>query len=444
LKAGKLCKLLKGCSAVEELKDLFISKNQEREYLRIPFEVGEGVESVEVECFYLSARSRSVGSDKYFYDLSAIDLAIAGPNGDFIGSAGSNRKKIRISPLGSSPGFDSRHISSGTWEIIVGAYQIPDAGARISYKITLNGKSRRLFKGDTHIHTIASDGLKSTEEIIFEAKGLGLDFIILTDHNNYAQNLTKPQDIGITIISGTEWTHYKGHAGFLGAAKPFSSLYCVQDLSGARKIFEEARRSGAFTVLNHPFCHLVPWEWGFDVPFDGLEIWNGVMSERNMKAIHWWHSRLAAGYRIPATGGSDYHRTELLGGLATPTMCLYAPSREPCDLLASLRKGSGFISYIPNGPSTDALSRERSASFGDEAGKGEEIDFTFTNISGSDEIRFITDSGSENIICEEGASVLVRTRSFGAAKFVRLEVWRSYAIGLPPMLALASNPIYLR
>jgi hypothetical protein len=420
----------------------FASKEQEQKYLRIPFEVDALVERIEVECSYPASRKFSSDGFICVGDKAVIDLAVAAPGGDLVGAAGSDRKSIWISPLGSSAGFDSRPIANGTWEVVAGLYHVPDDGVALDYTITVSHKERRLFKGDTHVHTNASDGEKDIFGVISEARAQGLDFIILTDHNNYAQNssITKADDL--TILPGTEWTHYKGHAGFLGIERPFCSLYCAEDFAEAKAIMEEARSRGAFVALNHPFCPLVPWEWGFDIPFDGVEVWNGVMAERNMKAIYFWNEMLLKGMRVPACGGSDYHKSSLFSSLGTPSMCLYAMSREPADLMDALKRGSGFISYIPNGPGMDIAGSNSKASFGEVALLGEEVQISFFGLTEGDEIRLITDVSIQKIPCPKNSVSLEMSMGFGEAKFMRAEIHRSYAPGLPPMIALVSNPIY--
>jgi hypothetical protein len=416
------------------------SKDQEKRYILLPFEVGEPVERIDIECSYDGFSSSTSGPFTLEKDRAVIDLAVSDPKGNLVGAAGSDRKKIWISPLGSAPGFQEEPIAQGTWNIIAGLYHIPDGGVKVSYAVTLAKKKRRLFKGDTHVHTTASDGVKSVPAIISEAREQGLDYVILTDHNNFHPNLGVPAS-DITVIPGTEWTHYKGHAGFLGAKRPFTGLYCSNNPLEAKAIFEEAKSNGAYVVLNHPFCHLVPWEWGFDFPFDGVEVWNGAMSERNIKAVAWWHSKLSQGFRIPVCGGSDYHRSSLFSALGTPSMCLYAMSRAPEDLMLALRKGAGYISFEPTGPGVDAIS-ESGASFGDEAKAGEEVAFSFTGLKGADVVRLITDIESLQFVCPQGATAFETANAFPGARFVRAEVHRVYAPGLPPMGALISNPIY--
>lgn len=49
--------------------------------------------------------------------------------------------------------------------------------------------SRKVLKGDLHMHTTYSDGLESVEHRIATARRMGMDFVAITDHNGYAGSL---------------------------------------------------------------------------------------------------------------------------------------------------------------------------------------------------------------------------------------------------------------
>ena len=423
---------------------LKIEKSREKQYIPIPFELPAGIERIDVRYRYPRSELAERGGFIIRSNPCVIDLALEAPGSAFVGASGSDRDHVWVSPLGSSAGFARREIVPGVWRIIAGAYHVPEGGVVVEYEITLTKKERRLFRGDTHLHTSASDGAADMEGTLALARQQKLDYFFVTDHNNFpADNAICPVD-DITILPGTEWTHYNGHAGLLGVNRAFDAPYYTADLDETESLFLQAKRNGAMVVLNHPFCPLVPWLWGFDLPYDGIEVWNGVMSERNERAIRYWHARLAAGEKITATGGSDYHRAGLLGGVAMPCMCLYAPSRSAEDLISALRHGSGYLSYLPDGPGADArcANSESVFSFGDTAPADAQTEISFFALQGADELKLITDLGEESVRCPEGTVSIKLTRYFPGARFARFEVYRSYAPGLPPMRAMLTNPIY--
>lgn len=424
---------------------LTLKKTDERRYITIPFDVPDGIERLDVAYDYPRFSQAEQDGFRLQGNFCTIDLALLGPDGELIGASGSDRSHVWVSPLGSAEGFAQADVAPGQWAILAGAYQVPEGGVAVEYTVTMMKKHRRLFRGDTHVHTTASDGSADVPGLLGLAQELGLDFLCLTDHNNTAQNRYVGGAQDITILPGCEWTHYNGHAGLLGVEKPFAGTYVTNDKAETAAFLRTAQARGAMTIINHPFCSLVPWTWGFDVPFDAMEVWNGVMSERNERAVGWWHAQLVQGKEVPVTGGSDYHRPSLLGSLAMPCQFVYAPSRAPGDIMDALRGGRGFIAYLPGGPTVDmtcALPDGSIATMGDSVPMGRPIDIALDGLAGGDEIRLLTATDVERITCPEGAASLRLTRKFSVTPFARVEVYRSYAMGLPPMKALLSSPIY--
>jgi hypothetical protein len=420
---------------------LHIDKSGERSYHRLSFAVPENAERIDVRMRYPRYTKCFAGGFVCEENTCVIDLALETPTGQLAGAAGSNRAHVFVSPLGSSDGFAEMELSAGDWCIVAGAYRVPEHGVDVDFEIDVTLKHRRLLRGDTHAHTSASDGVFPMDALAGMARGEGLDFLFITDHNNVSS--PRPYE-GVSVLPGVEWTHYQGHANFLGSATPFPGRYDTRSLSETIALMQSAQEGGALVVLNHPFCPLVPWLWGYDVPFDALEVWNGAMSERNERAVAYWHGELCKGRRIPALGGSDYHAPGLLGSLATPTMCLYALSRSCADVMDALRRGDGFITYLPNGPAVDVdcETTDGRVSFGGVAPVGADVTFMLNHLAGGDEIRLITDQETERIVCPPDTISYSVTRRYFAAKFVRVELSRVYAPGLPPMKALLSNPVY--
>lgn len=70
------------------------------------------------------------------------------------------------------------------------------------------------MRADMHIHTTASDGLLSPEEVVKIACGYGLQIIAVTDHDttfNTAKVNTLCKNAGITSVNGIEISAYDGN-----------------------------------------------------------------------------------------------------------------------------------------------------------------------------------------------------------------------------------------
>ena len=89
------------------------------------------------------------------------------------------------------------------------------------------------------------------------------------------------------------------------------------------------------------------------------------------QAIGLWHSLLAAGKKIPISGGSDYHRDSLFLFPGGPTTCVFAMSASPADILFALRQGHAYITFAPNGPALEMTAGDAMLGDSVQFGKGE-------------------------------------------------------------------------
>lgn len=404
-----------------------VSKEEEGLYLKVPFSVPDQVESMEVS---------------YQYDRSGtiIDFGLLDENGGLLGWSGSDRSRITISDHRSSAGFASVPVKKGQWSILLGAYRVKEPGVTVTYQIQCRFKSLRLLKGDTHLHSTGSDGNMPPGELALAAEREGLDFLFVTDHNNYAHNYQLCSTAHVTMIPGVEWTHYKGHMGMLGRKRPFRS-FLSNTLEETRKIAEEARENGAFTVLNHPFCPDCGWKWGMDqVEADGVEVWNGgLMPEANGACLRWWDEALKQGKRIPITGGSDFHKYEPGRMPASPCTCVYAMSDSPEDILEGLKRGHSFLTISSKGPMMETEAEGKL--LGDEIPEDREIKFTFWNLKKGDILYLVSEKGREKIPCEKERLSFVRIP--GRAGYLRAEIKRGLLDGRLLVPVLLSNPYYI-
>lgn len=321
------------------IERIFTPADKEK-YFFIPVDVPENCEKMKIT--YAIDKTKDI----------CVDIALVYPDGTQNGASGGRTKEIEISARYSTPGYEPSEPYAGTWQIIAGVYR-PGDGIKVTYTVEFIFKEKRWLKGDTHAHTAHSDGNLMPEALLAAAHKKGLDYLIITDHNNNRAGNFNLCDSAVTVIKGMELTEYGGHCNMWGIEKPFDEPFCANNFEDFVRLAEKARANGALVSVNHPFCKMCGWHWPLDVfQFDAAEVWNGPMRIDNVNAIKWWHGELLKGRRLPAVGGSDYHRSYFVfvSLLAFPTTVVYADSSSPADILKALVSGNSVITMKRNGP----------------------------------------------------------------------------------------------
>ena len=433
-------------TATKELQ-LFIEPSRAGTYFTLPFDMPAETESLQLTCLYqrfaTSQADAGHGTFTGREEINVIDLGLIAPDGSQAGASGSNKTEIFLSETRATPGYRPRPLAPGAWQILVGAYRIAPAGVNVTYELTFNPKSLRLFKGDLHAHTLASDGVHTVGELAAKALRGKLDFLAITDHNQFVTRDALPQLPDLTLIPGVEWTHYRGHANFLGSEQPYDEPFFANTDEEVLARFTSAHERGAVITINHPFeeCCAFKFDWNL-LPFNCLEVWNGPMRESNLKAVGLWQSLLAAGKNVPISGGSDYHYDTPFIFLGGPTTCVYAQSSAPGDILAALKQGNAFISYAPNGPTLDLRAGEAIMGETVDWSQERELHITAEGLQHGDVVRVVTAAGSTPVFEAPADGRLETTYRMQAPGFARIEILRSFLPGLPLLPALLSNPIY--
>ena len=376
-------------------------------------------------------------------EINIIDLGLIAPDGAQVGVSGSDKSEIFLSETTATPGYHPWPLVPGEWRILVGAYQIALEGVTVTYELKFTPKRMRLFKGDLHTHTIASDGVLTLDQLAQHALRHGLDYLAVTDHNQMVAANELPRLPGLTLIPGLEWTHYQGHANFLGLDRPYDEPFYTNSLEETQARFSTARARGALITINHPFDSCCVFRFDLNaLPFDCIEIWNGPMRESNLKAVSLWHSLLLKGRKIPACGGSDYHRDQPFQFLGGPTTCVYAASSSPSDILSALKNGHAYITFAPEGPTLEMTAGE--AILGDSVSFEcvQELQISAGNLQAGDILQVVTARGSTDLLQAASDGDVQVGYKMATAGFVRLEILRNFLPGLPPLPALISNPIY--
>jgi hypothetical protein len=125
----------------------------------------------------------------------------------------------------------------------------------------------RQLRGAYHVHSTASDGSGTLEEIAQAAASAGLDFVVLTDHNPTAQPPPERRH-GVWLIHGAELSTPAGHLVALGLSEAVADAHRAQAL-------REVHRQGGFAALAHPIQWKGPWtDWERAEEADGFELYS--------------------------------------------------------------------------------------------------------------------------------------------------------------------------
>ncbi len=128
-----------------------------------------------------------------------------------------------------------------------------------------------VVRGAYHVHSRASDGTGTLEDIAAAAGRAGLRFVVLTDHGDAYRRALAPRYVGgVLCLEAVEISTLGGHYAALGMSPP------PYPLAGeARDVVEDVARLGGFGVAAHPDSAKPELRWNeWDAPIDALEWFN--------------------------------------------------------------------------------------------------------------------------------------------------------------------------
>ncbi|MGE0455238.1 MAG: CehA/McbA family metallohydrolase [Vicinamibacteria bacterium] len=278
---------------------------------------------------------------------------------------GAGRYELRVQADASSPAL--LHAPSGEAPAASPAASAaassagPDVVSSPAPKATGRGP-RRWLRGELHLHSDHSDGRWDAALMARHARGRGLDFLFLTDHNTTtgveALREAIARELGgeVPVHPGIELTTYNGHALALGLDGwvDWRTGHRGRSMSDVAR---DVRAAGAYLVIAHPdappddVCTGCRWTHAdFEPPLaDAVEVWGGLWDgpeERNPGCVALWHRWLDLGLRMTATGATDAHRPEDWQG-AVPLTWVEAEDASLPSILAALRAGRSFVSSGP-------------------------------------------------------------------------------------------------
>ena len=186
---------------------------------------------------------------------------------------------------------------------------------------------------DFHIHSNASDGKLSSNEIIEQAREKGLKYFSICDHNTLNGYKTINPDDYPELITGIEFDcwyrgiflHLLGYGidvnseylkPFLANKKEETSADIVRIFStrNLEKLIEAIHNSGGIAILAHPACcwTICPKHFSKilkDIGLDGMEVYYTYQRHRSIIKFHKTKTieKIAEELDLIKTGGSDTH-----------------------------------------------------------------------------------------------------------------------------------------
>ena len=208
--------------------------------------------------------------------------------------------------------------------------------------------SGQWFKGNTHIHSTASDGGKSFSEIAKMYAGAGYDFLFRTDHWVSSDVESDTDDYPLLWLDGVELdgTDDRGsnyHVVCLGKCNGMT-----RDMGFAAGM-EAARAQGALLILAHPQWMGNSQEDALLWKFDGVEVYNHVCRWLNGKGggAAYWNWMLQSNPGALAFSVDDAHIKDAHPGWDGGWITVNAPELTRQTVMSAIRSGNFYSSCGP-------------------------------------------------------------------------------------------------
>ena len=233
------------------------------------------------------------------------------------------------------------------------------------------------YIGVSHIHTTASDGSGSFEEVVKSAKKAGLDFITITDHDTLKLKNREGYYGNTLVLVGEEISPDKSHYLALNIKKEID----FNKFKNPQEYIDEVNRQGGIGFVTHPFHKKKnlpfipphPWEdFYLYNGFQGIEIWSlmfdwiekvnffnlpfhilfpmKVLHGPSKKILNIW-DKLSQKRKIAGISGIDAHGSKILPfpifsytfAFKTLRTHIWCKTLNEEEVYKSLREGHSFM-----------------------------------------------------------------------------------------------------
>ena len=219
----------------------------------------------------------------------------------------------------------------------------------ISNKPFRYNTSHSWFKGNTHIHSIASDGGMPVREIADLYTTAQYDFIFFTDHwvsSDIAKEIKNPPLLLLDGIEldGVDHTGAYFHVVCLGKTSGISK---EDDLESA---MQKAQKQDVIMIMAHPRWTGNSFEDANRYDFDGVEIYNHVCHWMSGKSdgLAYWDAMLKKNPETLGFSVDDAHLRPEHPGWNGGWIVVNAPELSRESILSAIRRGNYYSSCGPD------------------------------------------------------------------------------------------------
>jgi hypothetical protein len=212
------------------------------------------------------------------------------------------------------------------------------------------------YRGNTHLHSVKSDGSKNFDELAVLYKEKGYDFLFRTDHWVCSDVEADKADYPLLWLDGIELdgTDSSGGTYHVVCLGKIENLSKNMDFSRA---LEFARAQGGLLILAHPRWMGNSEEEALRYNFDGVEVYNHTCRELNGKgeAGTFWDLMRKVSPHVLGFSVDDAHFKPGHPGYAGGWIMVNADSLERQAIMDSIRTGNFYSSRGPAIHSLKAL-----------------------------------------------------------------------------------------
>ncbi len=186
-------------------------------------------------------------------------------------------------------------------------------------EVSSKTRKKKFGKADLHIHTTASDGMGTVEEVLdWVENHTDLDVIAISDHDEIrgawaARELAAKRSYRFEIMMAQEVTSRHGHVLIYGVEEPYRMFQSLEQTVGW------AHDRGGVVIIPHPLSYMtlsvgegkLRSLFSKDMAVDGIEILNpsiaGYVRREKVKELN------EAEWHLAEIGNSDAHFPRHIG-----------------------------------------------------------------------------------------------------------------------------------